>query len=104
MSLKHQQNSTRLHDVTSQNVPLIWRETRRVVTSGYGYQGGQPALLLDVCSSPDTVEICLFTTWLAKCLNIPISSDRLYGPPSALIAIPVGYGVSSHVRALWNFA
>jgi len=49
------------------------------VTCGEIYQGGQQAFLLYMCSTPGTVEICLFTTWLTKCLYIPISSDRLYG-------------------------
>lgn len=78
MSLKHLQNSTRLPGVTSQNVPLILRATCRVVTCGQIYQRGQQTFLLDVCSTPDIVEICPFTTWLAECLNIPVSSDRLY--------------------------
>lgn len=79
MSLKHIEKSNRLHGVTLRNVPLILRGTRRVLTRGQRYQGVQQDFLLYVCSTPDIVEICLFTTCLAKCLNIPISSDQLYG-------------------------
>lgn len=78
MSLKHLQNSTRLPGVTSQNVPLILRATRRVVPMWIEVSGR--TTILPAWRVFDSRHCWnLFTTWLAMCLNILISSDRLYG-------------------------